>query len=280
MIDLCVMAVAPANGNCNHFVKDLVHACEAEADKDARSETSADSGIAFDRTERAGKTSSQSISPDDITGLRVTRVFSSSRNAPLRQMSEEQAAHRKVGHKHGEVSDCHGFEFKLHSSKKRRSGKGDGFSLEQAVLDEADKGELNYMVRIHDDSGDYDSGELVDVWEVFRMHMQASRDGTFDWKDEEARHEYEVSYRWCKADICTRTNVMVTTTGNARAGEVIYDWKPPKCRGYIIMIDEAAKDQEINIWNAIFAKGERVKGVLMFGDEKYVPRAFRLHLTC
>ncbi|KAK5111305.1 hypothetical protein LTR85_012200 [Meristemomyces frigidus] len=258
---------APANSNSNGITKDLVEVSKnlgdgAKLTSIARTE---DSETATANNASGGATGAGKI--------RVTRVFSSSRNVGFREMSDKQAVHRRVGHFDGNVSDIHGLEFKLHSSRNRKTASASDYSLEQIIIDEADRGELHLRRKISTGDG----AGRVDVWDVFRRHLAASRKHEFDWNDVSAVNEYRRSYDWCKNHIIALTDVMVTTTGNARAGEIVDSWLSAsrdfkdcgvRCRGYIILIDEACKDLEINLWNAITALGDQVVGVFMFGDDE------------
>ena len=201
--------------------------------------------------------------------IRVHRLYPSSRNYGFRRMTQEQASHRKQVHVHRNVSTVKSLEFKLHGYKDRKVGIRD-LAIERAVIDEADTGELHLTRRIKLDQGD----KQTDVWDGLRKHLQASREGTFDWNDKRAAKEYESCYEACKNHIVALTNVMVTTTGNARSDELLLHWTNSDpdygvpFKGVIVFLDEAAKDLEINTWMPIVAMGDKVRGVFMFGDEK------------
>jgi len=240
-----VAVFAPANSNCDHSNKEM------------------DQQLAQSSALQTGDSAW-------MKQIRAHRLFSSSRNIGFRQMSVDQARHRRVGHTGGNVSDVQGLEFRIRSVKDQKTGSHD-FGLEQAVIDEADKRELYLLRKLKH------SGLIVGVWDVFRRHLANSRDGTTNWNNRFAIEEYEEAYQKCKDHVIALTDIMVTTTGNARAKEMIGSWAMAekdfpevgiKCKGYIILIDEAAKDQEINIWNAIVAMEERVVGAFLFGDDR------------
>ena len=124
-----VVAAAPANGNCNHFVKDLVLASEGL--RETPSEASADSGVHFGpKPPTPPKTESSKKTPPDESSARITRLFCSSRNVGLKQMSADQAVHRKVGHTDKKVSDLDGLMFKLLSSEDRKAMSARSYALE------------------------------------------------------------------------------------------------------------------------------------------------------
>ncbi len=87
---------------------------------------------------------------------------------------------------------------------------------------------------------------------------------------------FRLAYRACKAHVVGLNRFMITTTGNVRATEMRDHWFGKQedygipRKGVIILVDEAAKDLEVNIWSAIVAErwSEFVKGVWLFGDDK------------
>ena len=203
---------------------------------------------------------------DDI---RVHRLYPSSRNIGLKNLFQDQARHHRVGHVDCAVSSIHGLEFKLRDYKDRKAGVRD-LAIEQGVIDEADRGILHYKKCIEKDT------PPVDVWDKFRMHFAASRKGTFPWKNDRLADEYSKCYEACKGHLVALTNIMVTTTGNARCSELLDHWIPSSreygipYKGVIELCDEAAKDPEINTWMPIIMPEEKTEGVFMFGDEKCV----------
>ncbi|KAK4548249.1 hypothetical protein LTR36_010119 [Oleoguttula mirabilis] len=225
---------APANSNCNHFIRELEEALK------------------------------------EIKGARAYRLYCSSRNIGFKKMSQDQAKHRKVGHVDRRVSNLHGLGFKLHASRNQKTNARD-YSFEQAVIDEADKGELQWLTML---DHNVDNRKEVEVWDVFRGHLNAARDLTLDRKDAKAISEFERSHNICTNHLIALTDIMVTTTGNARATEIVDVWANAErdfdisCKGYMVVMDEGPKDQEINSWNAVTALGSKVNGVMMFGDDK------------
>ena len=194
-------------------------------------------------------------------------------------MSEVQAKHRKQHHVNGAASSISHLEFKLHNYKDRKASARE-LAIEQAVIDEADKGELTLMRYMQALDGKR-TGPKVDMWELFRRRLGNSRKGTFRWNDKHAVNECTRSYEYCKGHTVASTDILLTTTGNARCSEILDHWVNSerdydiRCKCIIVFCDEAAKDVEINTWNAICAPGDMTKGVFLFCDQRQVPRSCR-----
>ncbi|KAI7466273.1 hypothetical protein KC351_g14569 [Hortaea werneckii] len=226
-----------------------------------------------------------------VTGLRCHRLYPSSRDLGLDKMEEGQAEHLKVGHQDGNATGSHEFFFLLAGMEEHRN--------EKAVYDEALKGDFSLVkgLRTFDPDKGRHIDEVVDVWEVFRDGIREWEDiqkhneeerrsnaklklGDRDWKPlkklpSSQKARMDTAYRWCKAHIVSETRFMITTTGNARSAELLdhfgRDMDGQKtCKGMIVFVDEACKDQEVNVWAPIVCEAwaDKVKGVFLFGDEK------------
>ncbi|KAI6886303.1 hypothetical protein KC360_g2948 [Hortaea werneckii] len=236
-----------------------------------------------------------------VAGLRCHRLYPSSRDLGLDKMEEGQAEHLKVGHQDGNATGSHEFFFLLAGMEEHRNEKATArdCGVEQAVYDEALKGELSLVRRLRTfdpDKGRY-INEVVDVWKVFRDGIREWQDiqkhneearrsnarlklGDRDWKPlkklpSSQKARMDTAYRWCKGHIVSETRFMITTTGNARSAELLEhfgrDMDGQKtCKGMIVFVDEACKDQEVNVWAPIVCEAwvDKVKGVVLFGDEK------------
>ncbi|KAI7371119.1 hypothetical protein KC354_g790 [Hortaea werneckii] len=236
-----------------------------------------------------------------VPGLRCHRLYPSSRDLGLDKMEEGQAEHLKVGHQDGNATGSHEFFFLLAGMEEHRNEKATArdCGVEQAVYDEALNGEFSFVRRLRTfdpDKGRY-IDEVVDVWKVFRDGIREWQDiqkhneemrrsnanlkpGDRDWKPlkklpslQKAR--MDKAYHWCKAHIVSETRFMITTTGNARAAELLERFGRDMnghntCKGMIVFVDEACKDQEVNVWAPIVCEAwaDKVKGVVLFGDEE------------
>ncbi|KAI6910860.1 hypothetical protein KC318_g9609 [Hortaea werneckii] len=233
-----VLALAPANSNANHLTRLML--------KQA------------------------------VEGLRCHRLYPSSRDLGLDKMGKGQAEHRRVGHQDGNATGSHEFFFLLARLEEHKNEKTTArdCGVEQAVYDEALKGEFSLMkcFRTFDPDEDEYNGE-VDVWEVVR-------DGIHELRDIQ-KHNEEVQRSNAKlkpGHIISKTRFMITTTGNARSAELLEHFGRDMdghqtCKGMIVFVDEACKDHEVNVWAPIVCEAwaEKVKGVVLFGDEKYHP---------
>ncbi|RMY04793.1 hypothetical protein D0868_06756 [Hortaea werneckii] len=235
-----------------------------------------------------------------VKGLRCHRLYPSSRDLGLDKMEKGQAEHRRVGHQNGNATGSHEFFFllaRLDEHKNEKTTARD-CGVEQAVIDEALKGELSLMRRLErrDPVQDDDRGK-VDIWKVVRdgideseeikRHNEEARCFNADRKPgdgdrmplkempETRKARLAEAYRLCKGHIISETRFMITTTGNARSAELLTYFGKDKdgednCKGMIVFVDEACKDHEVNLWAPIVCEAwaAKVKGVVLFGDEK------------
>jgi hypothetical protein len=205
---------------------------------------------------------------DSIEGkqIRAHRLYPSSLNYGFENLSQDQAKHHQVGHVNRAVSSIHSFEFKNKSFKDRKTGARD-LAIERAIRDEALKGDLSFFDELFEGEG------RVEVWEMFRGHMTASDEEEFDWDNGRHKDEYSRSYDACKGHLVALTDIIVTTTGNARCSEITDHWMrhtstygiPSK--GIALMLDESMKDSDINTLMPMMLRGQKVACVFMFGDE-------------
>ncbi|KAI6818017.1 hypothetical protein KC340_g14108 [Hortaea werneckii] len=235
-----------------------------------------------------------------VEGLRCHRLYPSSRDLGLDKMGKGQAKHRRVGHEDGNATGSHEFFFLLARLEEHKNEKTTArdCGVEQAVYDEALKGELSLVKCLRTFAPNEDEYiSEVDVWEVVRDGIHKLRDiqkhneevqrsnaklepGDRDWKPLKKLSPFkkasmDEAYGWCKAHIISETRFMITTTGNARSAELLNhfgrDMDGHKtCKGMIVFVDEACKDQEVNVWAPIVCEAwaDKVKGVVLFGDEK------------
>ncbi|RMY58384.1 hypothetical protein D0863_12283 [Hortaea werneckii] len=239
-----------------------------------------------------------------VEGLRCHRLYPSSRDLGLDKMEKGQAEHLKVGHQDGNATGSHEFFFLLAGMEEHRNEKATArdCGVEQAVYDEALTGELSLMKCLRPLDPDEDKSndgldEEVDVWEVVRDGIHELRDiqkhneevhrsnaklepGDKDRQplkklSSSKKARMDEAYVWCKGHIISETRFMITTTGNARSAELLKHFGKDMdghktCKGLVVFVDEACKDQEINVWAPIVCEAwaDKVKGVVLFGDEK------------
>lgn len=221
--------------------------------------------------------------------LRVYRIYSTSRSVGLKDLSPAHALHKVVGHVGGKVTNLSGLKFAL-LEKKLENMEAHDYSLEQGVIQEAEKKELKHMVRPEHDSSGTETGDLVDAWSCLRKYLKADMDGKFDWNNKTEKKKFERCYDACKGQLIALADVIITTNGNARCRELVDYWgEAPKLFGTKVkalgvFIDEVAKEQEINVWNTITSPAlPRIPDlVVLFGDPEYAaPSTFQraLRLT-
>ncbi|KAI7090632.1 hypothetical protein KC356_g1315 [Hortaea werneckii] len=240
-----------------------------------------------------------------VEGLRCHRLYPSSRDLGLDKMEEGQAKHRKVGHQGGNATSSHEFFFLLARMEEHKNEKATArdCGVEQGVIDEALKGELSLMKQLEtsDPNEDDDSGK-VDIWKVVRhgideledikKHNEKARCFNADRKPGDGdpmllkempgirKARLTEAYHLCKGHIISETRFMITTTGNARSAELLANFGKDNdgednCKGMIVFVDEACKDHEVNLWAPIVCEAwsAKVKGVVLFGDEKQLDPA-------
>ncbi|KAI6848413.1 hypothetical protein KC332_g3705 [Hortaea werneckii] len=97
----------------------------------------------------------------------------------------------------------------------------------------------------------------VDAWTQLQRTIQRLDDSGFLWDNDDDRRKSKQCYEHCYSRLIVLTKAIATTTANAR-------------RGVIVIADEAAKDLEINIFNAAFeqAWAGKVSGLICLGDEE------------
>ncbi|KAI7478687.1 hypothetical protein KC357_g4295 [Hortaea werneckii] len=233
-----------------------------------------------------------------VKGLRCHRLYPSSRDLGLDKMDKGQAEFRRVGHQNGNATGSHEFFFLLARLEEHKNEKTTArdCGVEQAVYDEALKGKLSLMkclTTLDADEDDYiREVDEVDVWKVVRDGIHELRD--IQKHNEEVQRsnaklqpgdkdlqplkklspakkaKMDKAYGWCKGHIVSKTRFMITTTGNARAAELLERFGRDMdghntCKGMIVFVDEACKDQEVNVRAPIVCEAwaDKVKGVVL-----------------
>ena len=233
-----VLALSPANSNCDHLASEMVK--------------------------------------HSIPGLSFLRLYPCSRDLALADMNEIQCQTRRPGHLLRHVLPFPEFIMALEEYDK---GKGFArqYGLVESVVSAAEQRRLKLQRRLRDARA-IPYGQYVNIWDVLREFMDKYRAGDIDVDVSDDFGRYKDAYRACKEQLIGLSRYMITTTGNVRSHEMLTYWAGPEtdwgvpCKGVIVFVDEAAKDQEINIWAGILAEkwASKVKGVFMFRDDKCV----------
>lgn len=222
--------------------------------------------------------------PDwNLSKFEFLRLFPSSRDIGVSKLSRKQAANTSVGHKGGEVLSFQEFLIAL-DEREQVQGTVKQYGVLQAMIVAAEMRRLAKMMRQKIGEADVDAwaclSELIDE---HRQHaIKASDVAAHQRKKQDSDEEtpvdwshYEEAYRACKDHIISQSRYMITTSGNIHSKELIKNWYADaddgtKRVGVVILIDEAPKDQEINVWAGILCPrwAHAVRGVFLFGDEK------------
>lgn len=145
---------------------------------------------------------------------------------------------------------------------------GRPFGCVEQLLVAALDGGMNVEMEVRD-SHSKARGSCCNAWDVVGELIASHRSGTLG---KSINETYRLAYARCKADWLRRTRFLITTTGNVKANDLREAWSmaDTDSRGVVVFVDEAAKDNEVNVWSGITcgAWGEKVKGCLMFGDDK------------
>jgi hypothetical protein len=240
MLGYHILALAPANDNANKLAKDLLEI------KDE---------LPFD--------------------LNFNRLFPGSRDIPVDEMSHRQAIFREAGHEGGAALPFRELLNKLEESSKPTEAYREYGIIESMIRIAQDRSmKLNKTLR----EGSVMISSTVDAWDLVRQMISEWRDGTIDLNDHKQMEKYRVAYQGCKGQVVGKNRFMITTTGNVRSSEMLNYWFNPEHeykvprKGVVVLVDEAAKDVELNVWSGIVCEkwAESVKGVWLFGDDKYV----------
>lgn len=208
------------------------------------------------------------------------RLFPGSRDVSVEDMTLKQAKHRKAGHHRKDVLPFRELLNELetdHTTKPVHQRYG----IVESVIRAAEERSLS-LFRDSKDGSTVISKE-TDTWDILRELIAEYRKNRLDSREvkEGDMRKYRLAYKLCKGQIVGMNRFMITTTGNVRSSEMNESWfksdwayNPPR-KGVVVLVDEAAKDVEVNIWTGIVHEqwAEHVKGVFLFGDDKYVPHS-------
>ena len=214
--------------------------------------------------------------------MRVHRLYASSKGVNIKKLGKAQKEFKKQGHsRDGRVSSMRDLMFKMLA---KNGAEAIDLSIEKGVIDEAEKGELSYMKQVTDREGE------VDVWKKLRRFLASIDKDEFKWENKDAMSDLNNTYDACKGHLVGLTDIIMTTNGNARCHELTEHWgralelygvargkavpAVPSIRALGVFIDEAAKEQEINIINTITTpalKRRKPDLFVFYGDEKQLP---------
>ncbi|KAI7476554.1 hypothetical protein KC351_g9390 [Hortaea werneckii] len=148
--------------------------------------------------------------------------------------------------------------------------------FQAAVMETAVQGTKNGSLKIHHwnrhQHKHFKGG--VDAWAELQEMIQRIDDEAFDWDSEDDRRKLRHCYKHCYHHLIALTKVVSTTTGNARADPLRESFASglygQEVKGVVVIVDEAAKDLEINIFNAVFEQAWncKVSGLICLGDEE------------
>lgn len=116
--------------------------------------------------------------------------------------------------------------------------------------------------------------EDVDAWTKLQRTIQRLDNNGFLWDNDDDGRRLEQCYKYCYSHLIALTRAIATTTANARSGALSKNFASGQCgpgdKGVIVIAKEAAKDLEINIFNAAFEQAwdGKVSGLICLGDEE------------
>ncbi|KAM3419821.1 hypothetical protein BST61_g3152 [Cercospora zeina] len=242
LIGLHVLVLAPANSNVADFVSKL----------------------------------HKNFPSGDVEAL---RIFPRSAETELKDVVGQDAT-EPITSLNPAVPPTHLFEFELVRSEVAAAGdkysKGRESGLQHRVLKAARDGSLDGTLYqpITDAKGKTTSDGKVDVWQELRNCIEKCERGEFDWQDEKLVDTYEQTYSACKSQYVARSRLIVTTTGNVHTPDIQENWAQDmhgvKCKGVVVILDEACKDHEIDTLGPLMCPGFRSKvtGMIMVGDDR------------
>ncbi|GIZ43784.1 hypothetical protein CKM354_000699800 [Cercospora kikuchii] len=243
LIGLHVLVLAPANSNVADFVSKL----------------------------------HKNFPSGDVEAL---RVFPRSAETDLKDAVGKDATIEPSTSLSPALPPTHLFEFELVRSEVNAAGekysKGRESGLQHKVLKTARSGSLDgtLLQPIMDAKGKAISDGKVDMWKELRRCIEMCERGEFDWQDDKLVNIYEQSYSACKCHFIARSRLIVTTTGNVHNPDIQENWAQDmhgvKCKGVVVILDEACKDNEIDTLGPLMCPGFRSKvtGMIMVGDDR------------
>lgn len=122
--------------------------------------------------------------------------------------------------------------------------------------------------------GRYEDSGQAGIWKELRACIEKRDRGEFPWLDKKAVKNFSNAYNACKAHFMSLQRMVCTTSGNVRTVDIIDNFARDKhdnfCNGLVIVIDEAAKDREVDTLSALLLPEWRDKclGLVMLGDER------------
>ncbi|GIZ38434.1 hypothetical protein CKM354_000185100 [Cercospora kikuchii] len=212
-------------------------------------------------------------------GIRAYRLYPASRGVNIKTLQKAQVKWKRAGHaRGGRTSSLEDLMFRLFDE----NNSDFDFSIEKAVLEEAEKGQLSYNFR-----PDARIPLKVNAWEHLRSYMKKIQKGEFQWRNGSSDvRGLDRIYEVCKGHLVALADIIITTNGNARCSELREYWgraealfgshnsevypqvQPIPALG--VFIDEAGKEQEINIINTLTSPGlfRKPDIVILYGDDR------------
>ncbi|KAI7266628.1 hypothetical protein KC343_g4392 [Hortaea werneckii] len=145
-----------------------------------------------------------------------------------------------------------------------------------AVMETAIQGTKNGSLKIHHWNRHRHKHlkDGVDAWAELQEMIQRIDNEAFDWDSEDNRRKLRHCYTHCYHHLIALTKVISATTGDACADPLrknfAFGLYGQEVKGVVVIVDEAAKDLEINIFNAVFERtwNCKVSGLICLGDEE------------
>ena len=226
-----VLAVAPANDNVNKLAKGLHETLQwfqARQAKDASFKR-----YMFD----------------------FLRLFPRSRDLVAEDVDENEAKDRKVGHNEGEVLSFSEYLIALERRGKEKFAHRE-HGVAETIIKLAD-GKVRKAFKAIGRSTSVRIGSKENAYGVPREFMDKYRQGKAQWTNNVAIGKYKAAYLTFKARLIETNRIMITTTGNVRAREMLDHWcnnisdsRVPS-KGVIVIGDEGPKDVKPNGWAPI-----------------------------
>ncbi|GAB1735355.1 hypothetical protein NU219Hw_g2991t1 [Hortaea werneckii] len=159
--------------------------------------------------------------------------------------------------------------------KMNFQGEARQHGFQAAVMETAVQGSKNGSLKIHHRNRQRQHLEdEVDAWSELQGMIQRIDNESFDWDNDNDRRKLNQCYRHCYHHLIALTRVISATTVNACAESLRENFASglhgQKVKGVVVIVDEAAKDLEINIFNAVFEQAWncKVSGLICLGDEQ------------
>ncbi|RMX95154.1 hypothetical protein D0867_13599 [Hortaea werneckii] len=215
---------------------------------------------------------------DDFTN-RMSAVFP---EVGLKRLYPAESMHKPTDgpmdgptkHKHERAE----FDILVDRMNRKMNFRGEArqHGFQAAVMETAVQGTKNGSLKIHHQNHQQRQHleDQVDAWAELQGMIQRIDNESFDWDNENDRRKLNQCYKHCYHHLIALTKVISATTVNARAEPLRENFASglygQEVKGVVVIVEEAAKDLEINIFNAVFEQAWncKVSGLICLGDEQ------------